>query len=121
MKITSSDGLHQVEVFQREDGTFGYVESLNTGTSVDPVWTPGRPGASRFDAIGQAVSEAEGRVAWLKREASWPAKDVEAGAVRPYAEGWIECPFCGTRFSLRDRDRWNGERHTTCGQRIVIL
>ena len=31
-ELLSSDGLSRIEVFQREDGTSGYLESKNSGT-----------------------------------------------------------------------------------------
>jgi hypothetical protein len=36
------------------------------------------------------------------------------------SSGWVACPYCGMRFLLSDPRRWDGERHTTCGQRIII-
>jgi hypothetical protein len=32
----------------------------------------------------------------------------------------INCPCCGRRFKQSDRNRWDGERHLTCGQRIIL-
>jgi hypothetical protein len=34
--------------------------------------------------------------------------------------GWILCPWCDMRFMVSDPRRWDGEQHTTCGQRIVV-
>jgi hypothetical protein len=36
-------------------------------------------------------------------------------------EGWVTCPHCGTRFTLRDKDRWDGDRHRSCGGRISLV
>lgn len=38
-----------------------------------------------------------------------------ASTCRP---GWIQCPGCERKFSLRDKTVWDGERHVPCGQRI---
>ncbi len=119
-EILSSDGLHRIELFQRDDATFGYLESVNVGTREKPEWKPDSHRASRFESLEHAVREAEGRVAWLKRETAWPAKGFEPRQAHQYTAGWIECPSCGARFSLRDAARWNGDRHLTCGQKIVI-
>ncbi len=119
-EILSSDGLSRIEVFRREDGTFGYLESKNSGTQADPKWEPGKHCASRFESMEHAVREAEGRVAWLTREAAWPAKASAPRTALQYTEGCVECPFCGARFSLRDPHRWRGGRHLTCGQKIVV-
>ena len=43
-----------------------------------------------------------------------PAIAVQASS------GWVVCPYCGKRFTLSDSRRWDGERHTTCGQRLAI-
>lgn len=36
------------------------------------------------------------------------------------SSGWIACPNCGRRFKRSDARRWDGQRHTTCGQRLII-
>ena len=38
----------------------------------------------------------------------------------PDADGWLRCPGCSTVFTTRDRDRWTGYRHKSCGQRIRV-
>lgn len=35
-------------------------------------------------------------------------------------DGWLRCPGCGLKFTIRDQRRWSGKRHITCGQRIDI-
>jgi hypothetical protein len=34
------------------------------------------------------------------------------------ANGWVTCPCCSRRFSLRDQNAWTGLRHIGCGQRL---
>lgn len=36
------------------------------------------------------------------------------------SKGWVSCPKCGVRFSLRDPHRWTGRRHLSCGQKIKV-
>ena len=36
------------------------------------------------------------------------------------SSGWVACPCCDMRFMLSDPLRWDGEKHTTCGQRLMI-
>jgi hypothetical protein len=43
----------------------------------------------------------------------------QALPAQPDAEGWLTCPHCGRRFMLRQRRRWDGERHS-CGGRISL-
>jgi hypothetical protein len=38
----------------------------------------------------------------------------------PASSGWVACPCCGRRFKLSDGLRWDGARHSTCGQRLFI-
>lgn len=45
--------------------------------------------------------------------ADGPEMVVETGP-----DGWLLCPKCGVRFSLRDPHRWTGRRHLRCGQKI---
>jgi hypothetical protein len=35
-------------------------------------------------------------------------------------KGWATCPWCGMRFKVSDAMRWDGEKHTRCGQRLFI-
>ena len=41
--------------------------------------------------------------------------------VIPYQKEWVACPICGKKFCLHDANVWTGYRHTTCGQRLVII
>jgi hypothetical protein len=34
--------------------------------------------------------------------------------------GWVTCPWCDMRFKPTDPLRWDGHRHTSCGQRLLI-
>jgi len=56
------------------------------------------------------VEEGTGRF----RKSDLPAVVVEASS------DWVECPFCDWRFRVSDDRRWDGERHLTCGQRIIV-
>jgi hypothetical protein len=48
------------------------------------------------------------------------SNDSPAKSARADADGWIQCPTCGFRFSTKDPDRWSGWRHMRCGQRISV-
>lgn len=120
LSMASADGCFRIDFFCRKDGSYGYAELKNSGTQQNPIWTKCTNNSSRFDSIEVARHEACGRVAWLKREIEWPARDSVPIPTVPYREGWIECPFCGVRFSMLDKVRWGGGRHLTCGQRISI-
>ena len=48
------------------------------------------------------------------RKSDLPPMDVQASS------GWIVCPCCAMRFTVSDPRRWDGEQHTTCGQRLII-
>lgn len=120
LSIVSADNDFRIDFFCRNDGSYGYDELKNSGTRENPIWVKYTNGSSRFDSIDVARSEASGRVAWLKREVEWPARDSMPIPTAPYREGWIQCPFCGIRFSMLDKVRWGGGRHLTCGQRISI-
>lgn len=120
LTIVSADSDFRIDFFCRNDGSYGYAELKNSGTQENPHWIKYTDHSSRFDSIEVARYEASRRVAWLRREFEWPARDNLPILATPYTEGWIECPFCGIRFSMRDKARWGGERHLTCGQRISI-
>ena len=120
LSIVSADSYFRIEFFCRNDGSYGYTDLKNSGTHENPIWVEYANSSSRFDSIETARAEASGRVAWLKKEAEWLARENEPIPTKPYREGWIRCPFCGIRFSMLDKDRWGGGRHLTCGQRISI-
>lgn len=120
LSVVSTDGHFRIDFFLRNDGSYGYTELKKSGTQENPTWVEYTNSASRFDSIEIARNEASGRVAWLKREAEWPARENAPMPTMLYGEGWIKCPFCGIRFSMLDKVRWSGERHLTCGQRISI-
>jgi hypothetical protein len=59
-----SDGSRKVEIFQREDKTFGFEES-EFGHE-ENAWFPiGRYSVAIIDSLDNAIKEANGRVAWL--------------------------------------------------------
>lgn len=119
-EFVSADGRSRVEIFRREDGSYGFGESLRSSDLAALAWGPLHAFSSRFDSRETAIAEAQSRVAWLQREIAWPARDEEARVVETCAPNWLQCPFCGKRFSMRDEDRWAGGRHLTCGQRIIV-
>jgi hypothetical protein len=52
------------------------------------------------------------------------AKLMEERAVvrtaAPTSDGWVTCPHCRVRFTVRDTRRWDGVSHLTCGGRINL-
>jgi len=36
------------------------------------------------------------------------------------SSGWVACPCCDMRFMTSDPRRWDGEKHTTCGQKLIL-
>ncbi|NOJ97923.1 hypothetical protein HMI51_33915 [Corallococcus coralloides] len=48
---------------------------------------------------------------------AWDHPELTA-LIRP--DRYVVCPFCGKAFSLADKDRWNGSRHLSCGQRLQL-
>jgi hypothetical protein len=44
----------------------------------------------------------------------------DAVEITPDAKDWALCPNCGRRFALYSKDSWNGDRHLTCGKRLII-
>lgn len=36
------------------------------------------------------------------------------------SDGDVHCPRCGVVFSIADRWRWTGTRHSTCGQKLLL-
>jgi hypothetical protein len=48
------------------------------------------------------------------------AEDAAEAVARADADGWLTCPGCRWRFTVRDRNAWTGRRHLRCGQKIRV-
>ncbi len=44
------------------------------------------------------------------------AEVLEANA----KDDWVLCPACSRQFKLTDPNRWDGTRHRSCGQRLLV-
>ena len=60
-----SDGTRKVEIFQRENKTFGF-EELEFGSEENSWYPVGRYSLAVIDSLDNAIKEAEGRVSWLR-------------------------------------------------------
>jgi hypothetical protein len=49
------------------------------------------------------------------------ADDLAEVIVKVDNDGWLSCPNCTRRYTIRDTNVWTGRRHKTCGQKIKIL
>ena len=47
--------------------------------------------------------------------------DLPARETTADDKGWVRCPNCGKGFKLTDKHRWTGRRHTTCGQKLIVI
>ena len=59
-----SDGTRKVEIFQRENKTFGF-EELEFGPDENSWYPVGEYSLAIIDSLDNAIREAEGRVRWL--------------------------------------------------------
>ena len=84
--MLSADNRFRIDFFRRSDGTFGYLELTNCGNQENPTWTRYSSTSSRFASLEIAKTEALGRVAWLKKEVEWTARDHETMLVSTYLE-----------------------------------
>ena len=50
-----------------------------------------------------------------------PGNDAPIIDVKTNSEGWIKCPCCSWRFTIKDPEVWTGSRHKRCGQRLNVL
>ncbi|MEP6919856.1 MAG: hypothetical protein ABI967_01940 [bacterium] len=56
-----ADGARKVEIFQREDQTFGFAE-LEFGSDENSWYPVGKYSFALIDSVDNAVSEAKGRI-----------------------------------------------------------
>jgi DNA-directed RNA polymerase subunit RPC12/RpoP len=60
-----------------------------------------------------------------KRQPQEVWKDAQARArgiltTTVNAHGWVRCPHCGWRFTIRDKNVWDGQRHIMCGTYLTL-
>lgn len=58
---------------------------------------------------------------WVEGSQKFFDNDAEPVAATVSATGYAQCPCCGWKFSVKDRDRWTGRRHIRCGQKINLV
>jgi hypothetical protein len=66
----SSDSNHKVEIFQRDDATFGFAE-LRFAADENCWFQGGRYSIAIIDTLDSAIREAKGRVSWLNAPESF--------------------------------------------------
>lgn len=59
-----SDGTRKVEIFQRENQTFGF-EELEFGSEENSWYPVGKYSLAIIDSLENAIREAKDRVSWL--------------------------------------------------------
>ena len=62
--FVKSDGTRKVEIFQRENGTFGF-EEFEFGMKENSWYPVGRYSFAVIDTLETAIREAQARVSWL--------------------------------------------------------
>ena len=67
----SADGSHCVDVFSREDGTFGFEEFRGESDGAARWQSLSRHGSLVFASGATALSAAQQRVPWLDKSESW--------------------------------------------------
>ena len=63
--FTNSDGTRKVEIFQRENQTFGF-EEFEFGSEENSWYPIGRYSLAIINSLDNAIREAESRVSWLR-------------------------------------------------------
>ena len=48
-----------------------------------------------------------------------PENDAEPMAVYSEIDGWVKCPNCSVRFSIKEERSFSFGRHRCCGQRLI--
>lgn len=119
-EILSADQRGRILICERDGGLFTFIVERNAAEPPALCWERSSRSNGIFDSAGTVVREVRGRVGWLRREVTWPARDNPPAAVAPREGGVIDCPACGIIFFVKDGERWGGGRHLTCGQRIDL-
>ncbi len=61
-----ADGARKVEIFQRENETFGF-RKLKFGSDENSWYPVGKYSFAIIDSVDNAVGEAKGRIRWLAK------------------------------------------------------
>ena len=68
-ELVAPDGKQKVQVFRRDDGSFGFESLRFSEDSLEMCWIPDGKYAESFAPSAEtAECEARGRVGWLIRE-----------------------------------------------------
>lgn len=81
---------------------------------------------AKFPCAGVPVSDLEwfGCTECGEAAATWMRElfdSLPELAVVQDPNGWVRCPACGYKFSLKDRNVWKNSIHMLCGQRLSVL
>jgi hypothetical protein len=95
-----------------------YVIPLGKWMIAVNVGSPLREGLDRCNA--EWLEEVKGRLLGPRTLEGLEASHEEPRQATPTSDEWLRCPHCGMSFALRDRQRWDGQRHQTCGGRISL-
>ncbi|MCH7728520.1 MAG: hypothetical protein IH991_18870 [Planctomycetes bacterium] len=69
--IYDEDRKRRVQVFQRDDGTFGYCEEHFSDYPNEDCWIPRRQQIESFcDTLETVMREVHGRVEWVSKTGS---------------------------------------------------
>ena len=60
------------------------------------------------------------RTVWKELRSSVPVNDSPPIEIDVRDDGWTTCPNCGKRFKITFAGSWDGSRHQTCGQRLIV-
>jgi len=113
-----------------DDAAAGLAE-LAPALEPEMPWTdPGLRGLVHVELVRPLEKVSESR-ALLAIADSLPSRresvdEAVRGAQAEPAEaelgrgGWLRCPNCGWRFTIRDRNAWRDGAHLRCGQRIRL-
>jgi hypothetical protein len=66
-QIEQTDGSHRVDVFRRDDGTFGFAEFERLPDEFGGGWRLLDDAGMVADTLEKALAEIRGRVAWVKQ------------------------------------------------------
>jgi hypothetical protein len=58
---------------------------------------------------------------WVEGAQRFFENDAETMPAKASATGYVQCPCCGWKFSVKDKHRWTGRRHMRCGQKITLI
>jgi len=101
--------LIDMDLVERARGHNEYIRRLVSERYGSDVISAAHALAEQEVAVEVVDVGEEIKSLWTPREA------------RADAQGWVDCPHCGRRFSTHSKRHWDGQHHKSCLGKVTLV